>query len=214
MLRDLFPRPICLLSPRWACLKSTQRSQSLFPLRQNPSFSPALSRTPTNVRQPGTCSKICSCVKTSKAKRTRSHSNPQVTSATQSNTLSAAAIIMTRVDPSAHIHGVHGSSGPVCAHRTFSLRQPRRAVKPPHNTTFLHLAAVWNTCDRSELLSAGRRDRTYTSDVENIGWLDRGGIWEKSSLRKISKAKVCFTFTHGFRPAAHPGIPQSTDSFS
>lgn len=85
---------LCLLFTRWACLRSILRSQSLFRRRPNPSSFPALSLTQINERQPGTCSRICSCVKTSKAKRTRSLSNPQVTSLTKSNMLSTAVIIM------------------------------------------------------------------------------------------------------------------------
>lgn len=81
-------------STRWACLRSIRRSQSLFRQRPNPSSFPASSRTQINERRLGTCSRICSCVKTSKAKRARSLSNPQVTSLTKSNMLSTAVIIM------------------------------------------------------------------------------------------------------------------------
>lgn len=195
------------LSTRWGCLRSTLRSQNLFPPRQNPSSSPASSRTPTNVRWPGTCSKICFCVKTSKAKRTRSHLNPQVTSATHFRHTFRSC---DNNDP-----GWPVCSYPWCAWQQGSFERKQNVYSPattqscqtPHNT-FLRLAAVWISCDLSKLLSAGHGERTYTSNVKNIGGLGRGGVWEKSSMRKISKAQVRFTFMHDLSCRA-PRSPQT-----
>lgn len=63
---------------RWACLKSTLRSRSLYPPKPSLSSCAALSPTPTREPSPRTCSETFSSDTTSRARRARSPLNQQV----------------------------------------------------------------------------------------------------------------------------------------